>query len=187
LFDMAQKFKDLNPVVKALIIVGSLAAVGGLGVLGARIYTRQKDKQQKIKDCESGGGKYDTKTNKCVGGSAASTTPDPTLTLGEILFGNTPSTCKHCVKNAAFPLKKGARGKQVAAIQYAFNQKKKPGKKALIVDGDWGKKTTDAIEIMDAHYPGQFLITNKYIPDFEPFLQIGSVDYQQHFKQYENI
>lgn len=114
--------KKLSPVVKGIIWVGVIAAVGVSGYVAMKLYTRWKDKKDKEK----------------LG------VPDTTSDagLGAVVLGNTPKTCKHCVKDAAFPLKKGSQGKQVAAVQYAYNVKFPNN--PITVDGDWGRKTEDA-------------------------------------------
>ena len=117
--------KGMSTTTKVLIWVGILATVGITGAIAIKIWQRNKDK----KDLKA-------KTGEDIA----------PLSIVDTVFSNTPTTCRHCVKDASFPLQKGSQGKQVAAVQYAYNVRF-PNKK-ITVDGDWGNGTEKAFALL---------------------------------------
>lgn len=117
--------KGMSTTAKIIVWVGVLATVGVSGYIAHKLYVRYKDKKAAEKN-----GTADTSTTADAGIIAT-------------VIGNTPKTCKHCIKEATFPLMKGSQGKQVAAVQYAYNSRF-PNKTKLTVDGDWGKASESA-------------------------------------------
>lgn len=152
-------FKDKNPYVKAAIILGAIAAVGTTAVVIQRLVVRSNDKKR----LASSGGTVDPSQSS---GS-----------LSDLIFGNTPTSCKHCVKTASYPLALGSQGKQVAALQYAYNIAY-PGKK-ILVDGDWGNKTQTAWQEFKSDVQSKFPIKLGH--------SISEDIYNKVFKKYENI
>lgn len=171
--------EGLSPVAKGLIWVGVITAVGIGGYIGIKMYTRWKDKKER----ENAG------------------LPTTTSDAGIIstVFGNTPKTCKHCVKDATFPLQKGSQGKQVAALQYAYNQKFPNN--TILVDGDWGNKTEDAARSLgieslgfDGFGTGWAASTTKTgvasgagSGATQTGVKVSKFIYDKYFKGYENV
>lgn len=157
-----------NPYVKAAIIIGSIGLATGAFFVIRRQIQRAKDRRDNpsTEETESKG-------------------------LSDIIFGNTPTSCRFCNQSASFPLQKGSKGKQVAAVQYAYNLRFPSSK--ISVDGDWGTKTESAFTRLAALYPSQNFsqATGREAGTANigstSRVAIGPKTYASYFKQFETI